>query len=215
MCQGPIQWLGLHLPCIDSHAVDLAKRDSLFISSAKAKNIKMARWILSLQTCRSCPCPVCVYAPTSARTHTHTPQHTEWNFSVSYTLLEGVEYLRFTYILENPMSSPQGSSVRKLLPISVIWHLRWNMLMAPLYGQCPHKCRGCGLVIKSFLTLGTPWTIARHYNPLSMGFSRQEYWGGLPFLTPGDLPDLGIEPWSPALQVDSLLTEPTRVHIFI
>ena len=46
MCQGPIQWLGLHLPCIDSHAVDLAKRDSLFISSAKAKNIKMARWIL-------------------------------------------------------------------------------------------------------------------------------------------------------------------------
>ena len=61
MCQGPIQWLGLHLPCIDSHAVDLAKRDSLFISSAKAKNIKMARWILSLQTCRSCPCPVCVF----------------------------------------------------------------------------------------------------------------------------------------------------------
>ena len=47
--------------------------------------------------------------------------------------------------------------------------------------------------------------------PLSMGFSRQEYWSGLPFPSPGDLPDPGIEPMSPAspaLQVDSLLTEP-------
>ena len=40
-----------------------------------------------------------------------------------------------------------------------------------------------------------------------MGFSRQEYWSGLPFLSPGDLLDPGIEPGSPALQVDSLLTE--------
>ena len=43
--------------------------------------------------------------------------------------------------------------------------------------------------------------------PLSMGFSRQEYWGGLPFLSPGDLPDPGIEPRFPALQADFLLTE--------
>ena len=82
------------------------------------------------------------------------------------------------------------------------------MFMAPLYGQSPHKCSGGGLVIKSLLTLGTPWTIARHYNPLSMGFSRQEYWGRLPFLTLGDFPDLRIEPRSPALQADSLPTEP-------
>ena len=41
-----------------------------------------------------------------------------------------------------------------------------------------------------------------------MGFSRQEYWSGLPFPLPGDLPDPGIEPWSPALQADSLPTEP-------
>ena len=45
----------------------------------------------------------------------------------------------------------------------------------------------------------TPWTVARQA-PLSMGFSRQEYWGGLPCLPPGDLPHLGIEPRSPALQ---------------
>ena len=54
----------------------------------------------------------------------------------------------------------------------------------------------------------TPWTIA-HQAPLSMGFSRQEYWGGLSFPPPGDLPDSGIEPVFPALQVDSLPAEPS------
>ena len=44
--------------------------------------------------------------------------------------------------------------------------------------------------------------------PLPMEFSRQEYWRGLPFLSPGDLPDPGIESQSPALQADSLLSEP-------
>ena len=53
----------------------------------------------------------------------------------------------------------------------------------------------------------TPWTIAHHV-PLSMGFSRQEYWSGLPFPTPGDLPDPEIKPGSPALQADSLPSEP-------
>ena len=46
-----------------------------------------------------------------------------------------------------------------------------------------------------------------HLAPLSMGFSRQEYWSGWPFLSPGELPDPGTEPGSPALQADSLLTE--------
>ena len=44
--------------------------------------------------------------------------------------------------------------------------------------------------------------------PLSMEFSRQEYWSGLPFPSPGDLPDPGVEPTSPALQADSLSSEP-------
>ena len=44
--------------------------------------------------------------------------------------------------------------------------------------------------------------------PLSMGFSRQEYWSGLPFPSPGDLPNPGIEPRSPALQADALSSEP-------
>ena len=53
----------------------------------------------------------------------------------------------------------------------------------------------------------TPWTVARQA-PLSLGFSRKEYWSGLPFLSPGDLPHPGIEPGSPSLQVDSLPSEP-------
>ena len=64
-----------------------------------------------------------------------------------------------------------------------------------------------GLVTKSCPTLETSWTVACQA-PLSMGFSRQEYWSGLPFPSPGNLPDPGIEPKSlasPALQADSLL----------
>ena len=52
----------------------------------------------------------------------------------------------------------------------------------------------------------TPWTVA-HQAPLSMGFSRQEYWSGLPFPSSGDLPDPGIKLRSPALQADFLTSE--------
>jgi len=63
-----------------------------------------------------------------------------------------------------------------------------------------------GLVTKSCLTLVTPGTVACQ-TPLSMGFSRQEWWDGLPFPSPVDHPDPGIKPGSPALQAGSLLTE--------
>ena len=62
-------------------------------------------------------------------------------------------------------------------------------------------------VAQSCPTLATPWTVA-HQAPLSMGFSRQEYWSGLPFPSPGDLPNPGIEPGSRALQADALSSEP-------
>ena len=61
-----------------------------------------------------------------------------------------------------------------------------------------------GLVSKSCPTLPTPWTIACQA-PMSVGFSRQEYCSGLPFPSPGDLSDPGIEPRSPALQADSCI----------
>ena len=53
----------------------------------------------------------------------------------------------------------------------------------------------------------TPWTVA-YQAPPSMGFSRQEYWSGLPFPSPGDLPNPGIEPRSPTFQADALTSEP-------
>ena len=55
----------------------------------------------------------------------------------------------------------------------------------------------------------TPWTVA-HQAPPSMGFSKQEYWSGLPFPSPGDLPDPGIKPGSPAFQADALTSEPPQ-----
>ena len=63
----------------------------------------------------------------------------------------------------------------------------------------------------------TPWTVA-YQAPSSMEFSRQEYWSGLPFPSPGDLRNPGIEPGSPALQADALPSEPPgkaqiRLHI--
>ena len=53
----------------------------------------------------------------------------------------------------------------------------------------------------------TPWVVT-YQAPWSMGFSRQEYWSGLPFPSPGDLPNPGIEPGSPALQTDALPSKP-------
>ena len=53
----------------------------------------------------------------------------------------------------------------------------------------------------------TPWTVA-YQAPPSMGFSRQEYWSGLPFPSPGDLPDPGIESGSPTSRADALTSEP-------
>ena len=71
-----------------------------------------------------------------------------------------------------------------------------------------------GFSAESCLTLPTPWTVACQAL-LSMGFSRQEYQSGLPFPSPGDLPDPGIEPRSPALQADSLPTELRIVLLYI
>ena len=61
---------------------------------------------------------------------------------------------------------------------------------------------GGNLVTKSCPTHVTPWTVASQA-PLSIGFSRQEYWSGLPLPTPGDLPNPGIKPTSPALHAVS------------
>ena len=72
-----------------------------------------------------------------------------------------------------------------------------------------------GYIVKSlsrvrlFVTL---WTVAHQATP-SMGFSRQEYWSGLPVPSPGDLPDPGTKPRSPALRADSLTSEPSGKYM--
>ena len=65
--------------------------------------------------------------------------------------------------------------------------------------------------VTDFIFLGSKVTAA-HQVPLSMGFSRQEYWSGLPFPSPRDFPNPEMEPWSPALQADSLPTELQGKH---
>ena len=66
------------------------------------------------------------------------------------------------------------------------------------------ECVNCSVVSQ---LLVTPW-LGAHQAPLSMEVSMQEYWNGLPFPSPGDLPDPGIEPGTPALWTDSLPSEP-------
>ena len=78
----------------------------------------------------------------------------------------------------------------------------------------PQIIYDCCLVAKSCPTHCDPWTVA-HQTPPSMGFPRQEYWSGLPFPSPGDLLDPGIEFTSPALQVDSLkLSQKGSPHLW-
>ena len=90
------------------------------------------------------------------------------------------------------------------------------LLTCPPLLPCPctvyHNATARKVKVKSFSRVrlfATPWTVACQAPP-PMGFPRQEYWRGLPFPSPGDLPDPGIEPWSSTLQADSLLSEPPR-----
>ena len=93
-----------------------------------------------------------------------------------------------------------------------LWHTRMDMDMVTdtcLFPQMPFLWR---LTLRKYMhacvrshvwLFATPWTVARQA-PLFMGFSRQEYWSGLPLLPPGDLPDSGIKPTSPHGQGGSL-----------
>ena len=83
-------------------------------------------------------------------------------------------------------------------PVVVI--ITANIAKSSVYGG------GGASVAKSCLTLAIPRTVT-HQAPLSVGFFRQEYWNGLPSPSPGDPPDPGIQPGSPALQAESLPTE--------
>ena len=97
-----------------------------------------------------------------------------------------------------PRSSPILGSTWKSRLIS------FKSLNSKLPGIPESLLFSCQVVSDSF---ATPWTAA-HQAPLSMGFSRQEYWSGLPCPSPGDLPNPGFEPESPALAGGFFTTEP-------
>ena len=135
-------------------------------------------------TCLSLRCGVCVLSP--------------WNLNMSrlVAVAEGM-LIKAKYVLKArcPCPLPQN-----LWTCYVTWQggrgveLRWNLV--------------CVCELLSHVGLfATPQTVARQA-PLSMDFSRQEYWSGLPFSSPGDLSDPGTEPMSPALQEDYLPSEP-------
>ena len=88
-----------------------------------------------------------------------------------------------------------------------IWLLRFKSTKIQLLFKGKVKSLSC---VRLF---ATPWTAA-HQAPPSVGFFRQEYWNGLPFPSPGDLPDPGIKPRSPALQADILTSEPPTLSQF-
>ena len=106
--------------------------------------------------------------------------------------------------------SPPGSSVHGILQART---LEW-VAMPSSRGSfqrsdqtCVSLCLPYARQVTSVVSDScSPWTVARQA-PLSMGFSRQESWTGLPFHSPGGLPNPGMEPGSPALQADSLLPE--------
>ena len=99
--------------------------------------------------------------------------------------------------------SKHTHTLLKVFNVGIIWEriLLWNFV-------CMWKSPS-----RAWL-FATPWTVA-HQAPLSLGFSRQEYWNGLPFPPSGDLPDPGIESRSPALQTYSLPSEPPGKSNFV
>ena len=91
--------------------------------------------------------------------------------------------------------------------------LPWREQLVLLHVGSQHKRSACMCLLSHVQLCATPWTVARQA-PLSMGFSRQEYWSGLPCPPPADLPDPGIEPtslMSPALAGGFFTTGATRL----
>ena len=97
------------------------------------------------------------------------------------------------------------NKIHKIFLYSIAWIYHFYLFMYSSVDRL--ACLSCSVVSNSM----TPLIVA-HQAPLSVEFPRQEYWSGLPFPSPEDLPNPGIEPMSPmslALQVDSLPTEPS------
>ena len=101
----------------------------------------------------------------------------------------------------------------ELLRVGVCGSCRLGSLRSRLEGEFCVQAKESESVSPLVVSLCGPETVALQA-PLSVKFSSQEYWSGLPFPPPGNLPDPGIESWSPALQADSLPSEPPGKPLF-
>ena len=112
-------------------------------------------------------------------------------------------------VLDQTSSTPPNSDHGGFFLVQVwLWEMLWSFFLdQPLAGHRQLYESEKWKVAQLCPTLVTLWTVA-YQASLSMGFSWQEYWSGLPFPSPGDLPNPGIEPRSPALQTDVLPSEP-------
>ena len=139
--------------------------------------------------------------------------------------LWSVPLLRNVYQIEplllvGPCPSPQvpretSQMVRHSVPRAFTSLYLLTKLYEAVTEPVLHSQRVCAQSLSRARFFAPFWTVA-HQAPLSMGFSRQEYWSGLPFPSPGDPPNLGTEPVSlvsPALQVDSLPVEPSDTFL--
>ena len=97
----------------------------------------------------------------------------------------------------------KGRQEGKFYSKTVSFHRKWRCYHLPIFYSREVK------LLNRVWLFATPWTVA-YQAPPSMEFSRQEYWSGLPFPSPGDLSDPGIECGSPALQADTLPSEPPK-----
>ena len=112
--------------------------------------------------------------------------HSVWQSLGLFTSLQMTQFHSFLWLSDIP------------------WHICTTFLH-PFFYWCTFKVSDVKSLSRVRL-LATPWTVA-YQAPPSMGFSRQDCWSGLPFPSPGDLPDPGIEPGSPTLQADTLPSE--------
>ena len=121
---------------------------------------------------------------------------------VQYFLKFRTVYLRDFPVFQMVKNLPamQETQVQSL-GRKILWRREWQ----PLQNSCLEKVKVQSL--SRVRLFATPWTVA-YQAFLSMGFSRQEYWSGLPFPSPGNLPDPGIEPGSPVLEAGTLTSQP-------
>ena len=130
-------------------------------------------------------------------------RHTEW-LTLSFSMREMDKMIGWR-LSEYRWCLLQVKCLRNLRKPSKEWNDgRWSPFTH--LQSCPRKEKKVKLFSRVQL-FATPWSVA-YQAPPSMGFSRQEYWSGLPFPSPGDLPDPGMEPRSPAFHAEALTSEP-------